>query len=88
MAENRSAHATMFGVDFQVNAAIVLTIENIEELHSLRLEGNAEDIELELNDHRYVSAQAKAVERSSSDFPYVKEYLWRWYNGRREKFLY
>lgn len=72
MAENRSAHATMFGFDFQVNAAIVLTIENIRELHSLRLEGNAEDIELELNNHQYVLAQAKAVERSSSDFRNVR----------------
>lgn len=28
MPRNRSAHATLFGFDFQVNAAIVLMIEN------------------------------------------------------------
>lgn len=75
MTENRSAHATMFGFDFQVNAAIVLTIENMRELHSLRLEGNAEDIEVELNNHQYILAQAKAVERSSSDFRNVRKNL-------------
>lgn len=30
----------MFGFDFQVNAAIVLMLENIEDLKSQRLEGN------------------------------------------------
>jgi len=36
----------MFGFDFQVNAAIVLMLENIEDLRSQRLEGNLEDIEV------------------------------------------
>ena len=47
MAKSRRANAVLFGFDFQVNAAIVLMIENIEDLKSLRLEGNIEDIELE-----------------------------------------
>ena len=34
---DRSAHAVMFGFDFQVNAAIVLMLENISHLHTLRL---------------------------------------------------
>lgn len=75
MPESRSAHATMFGFDFQVNAAIVLMIENIKELNSLRLEGNNEDIELELDNNQYILAQAKAVEKSSSDFRNVRKNL-------------
>ncbi len=75
MAKNRRANAVMFGFDFQVNAAIVLMIENIEDLKSLRLEGNFEDIELELNNNQYILAQAKSVERSSSDFRNVRKNL-------------
>ena len=36
MAKNRRANAVMFGFDFQVNAAIVLMLENMEELILLR----------------------------------------------------
>ena len=68
MAKSRRANAVLLGFDFQVNAAIVLMIENIEDLKSLRLEGNYEDIEIELENNQYILAQAKAVERSSSYF--------------------
>ena len=61
MAKSRRANAVVFGFDFQVNAAIVLMIENIEDLKSLRLEGNYEDIEIELENNQYILAQAKAV---------------------------
>lgn len=72
---NRSANAVMFGFDFQVNAAIVLMLQNIEELESLRLEGNYEDIEIILDDGRCIFAQAKAVVKASSDFTNVREKL-------------
>lgn len=65
----------MFGFDFQVNAAIVLMLENIEELNSLRIEGICEDIEIELNNGTYILAQAKAIERSSHDFNNVRRNL-------------
>ena len=55
------------------NAAIVLMIENIEYLKALQLEGNYEDIELELEDGQYILAQAKAIEKSSSDFGNVRK---------------
>lgn len=74
MTGNRRANAVLFGFDFQVNAAIVLMLENIEELKSLRLEGK-EDIELTLNDGKEILAQAKAVEKSSSDFTHVIDNL-------------
>lgn len=73
--KSRRAHAVLFGFDFQVNAAIVLMLENIRELRSLRMEGNHEDIELTLDNNRKILAQAKAVERSSSDFSHVRENL-------------
>lgn len=75
MAKDRRANAVVFGFDFQVNAAIVLMLENIEDLKSLRLEGNYEDIELELANNQYILAQAKAVERASSDFNNVRANL-------------
>ncbi len=75
MAKNRRANAVMFGFDFQVNAAIVLMLENMNDLKSLRLEGNFEDIELELENQEYILAQAKAVENSSIDFKNVRANL-------------
>ncbi|VDN49236.1 conserved protein of unknown function [Petrocella atlantisensis] len=75
MARSRRADAVVFGFDFQVNAAIVLMIENIEELSSLQLEGNYEDIELGLKDGKYILAQAKSVVRSSEDFRNVRTNL-------------
>lgn len=70
---NRSASPSLFGYDFQVNAAIVLMLENIEQLDTLRVEGAKEDIEIKLNDNTYVLAQAKSVVNSSSDFKEVKQ---------------
>lgn len=46
---NRSATPVLFGFDFQANAAIVLMLENIKYMTSIRLEGY-EDIEINLND--------------------------------------
>jgi hypothetical protein len=66
MSKSRRANAVMFGFDFQINAAIVLMLENIEDLKSLRLEGNYEDIELELENGQYILAQAKAVDSNFS----------------------
>ena len=43
MGKDRRADAVLFGFDFQVNAAIVLMLENIKELQSLRLESENED---------------------------------------------
>lgn len=60
--KNRRANAVLFGFDFQRNAAIVLMLENIKELRSVRLEGNEEDIELTLENGQKILAQAKAVE--------------------------
>lgn len=75
MSKSKRANAVMFGFDFQVNAAIVLMIENIEDLKSLRLEGNYEDISLELENKQYILAQAKSVVESSKDFRNVRKNL-------------
>lgn len=48
MERSRRADAVVFGFDFQVNAAIVLFLENVKDIKSLRLEGDYEDIEIEL----------------------------------------
>ena len=35
MPKNRRANTVMFGFDFQVNAAIVLMLENMEDMYYL-----------------------------------------------------
>lgn len=75
MAKDRRAHAVCFGFDFQVNAAIVLMLENIIELNTLRLESENEDIELELSNGESILAQAKSVEKASTDFRNVRANL-------------
>ena len=69
---DRSATPVMFGFLFQTNAAIVLMLENMKEMKSIRLECN-EDIDIELIDGTYVLAQAKSVVNASTDFTHVKE---------------
>ena len=58
---NRNASASAFGWDFQVNAAILLMLENIREANAIRVEGKDEDIELSLRDHTKIYSQAKAI---------------------------
>lgn len=72
---NTNASPTLFGFDFQVNAAIVLMLDNIKKLEKLRLEGATEDIELTLDGGKKLFAQAKAVVKASSDFSHVRANL-------------
>lgn len=72
MGRSRRADAVVFGFDFQVNAAIILFIENVKNVKTLRLEGNYEDIEIEMDNGEYILAQAKAVQRASDDFANVR----------------
>lgn len=67
---NRSATSTLFGFEFQVNAAIVIMIEHIESLSSIRMEGK-EDIDIQLNNGNNILAQAKAVVQGNRDFKNV-----------------
>lgn len=75
MGKDRRADAVFFGFDFQVNAAIVLMLENIKELQSLRLESENEDIDIELYSGDHILAQAKAIVNSSTDFAHVRTNL-------------
>ena len=72
---DRRANSVVFGFDFQVNAAIVLLLENITEMESVRLEGNYEDIEIGFSNGHHIFAQAKAITKASSDFKNVRAYL-------------
>lgn len=73
LSNDRRANATLFGFDFQVNAAIVLMLDNIKKLQSLRLESNNEDIDIELDNGSHILAQAKAIVNSSTDFRNVRK---------------
>lgn len=72
---NRSAHASSFGLDFQTNAGIFLMLEYIENMKSIKLEGDYEDIDIILSDGTHILAQAKSVENASNDFSNVRAYL-------------
>ena len=64
---NRVASPVLFGFDFQVNAAIILMIDNIKDMAAIRMEGK-EDIEIELKDGSFILAQAKSAVKGSTDF--------------------
>ena len=70
---NRNASPSAFGWDFQVNAAIVLMLDNIEQAKAVRVEGKTEDIEIFMSNGKKLYSQAKSVVKSSSDFSKVKE---------------
>lgn len=75
MARSSRAHYVPFGFDFQINAGIILMIENIDHFSSLRLEGHYEDIEIQLDNGKYILAQAKSVVKACADFSNVREKL-------------
>ena len=70
--KKRNASFSAFGWDFQVNAAIVLMLENIEEVDKVRVEGATEDIELTLTSGKKIYSQAKSVVNASNDFSNVR----------------
>lgn len=72
---NREATSVIFGFDFQANAAIVLALENINNLQSLRLESNYEDIDITLFDGSHILAQAKSITKPLTDFQNVRKNL-------------
>lgn len=57
----RNASASALGWDFQVNAAILLMLENIKEAEKIRIEGADEDIEITLIDGTKIYSQVKCV---------------------------
>jgi len=61
---NHNASPSAFGWDFQINAAILLMLDNIEQNRSIKVEGKHEDIEVELNSGGKIYAQAKSVVKS------------------------
>ena len=72
---DRCANACFFGIDFQINAGIVLMIEHIKNATFIRMESDKEDIEIELNNKHSILAQAKSVVKASTDFKNVLEKL-------------
>lgn len=61
-----NASDSIFGWNFQINAAIVLMLEDIENVQKVRVEGRTEDIEITLTDGEFVFSQAKALSDPSS----------------------
>lgn len=62
---NTNASDKLFGWDFQINAAIVLMLEDIDKISRVRVEGATEDIELTMTNGGYVYSQAKSIVKST-----------------------
>ena len=56
-----NASDSLFGWDFQINSAIILMLEDIENISDVRVEGKTEDIEITLVDGGRIFSQAKAL---------------------------
>lgn len=60
---SRNASYTLFGWDFQVNAAIFIFLKNLKDIDKVRLEGKLQDIEFIKKDKSKIFAQAKSIYR-------------------------
>lgn len=59
--KSSNASAAAFGWDFQSNAAIMLMLKNITSVASVKVEGETEDIEIQLDSGKMVYSQVKSV---------------------------
>lgn len=64
---NTQASATIFGFQFQINAAIYLMLKHFSDFDQIKVEGSQEDIELFLHDNKKIYAQAKSKEFPTKD---------------------
>ncbi len=71
---NNCAAPSLFGWDFQINAAIAILIDNMSDIEEVRLEGSKQDIEITLSNNKKIYAQAKSVEKAG-DYSNVKKHL-------------
>ena len=58
---SRNASYTLFGWDFQVNAAIFIFLKNLKNIDKVRLEGKLQDVEFIKKDNSKIFAQAKSI---------------------------
>ena len=72
--KSTQATSTLFGYDFQSNAAIMLMLRNIERATKVKVEGQTEDIEITFSDGKMLMSQAKSVMRID-DYSHVKSNL-------------
>lgn len=61
------ASATIFGFQFQINAAIYLMLKYFSDFDQMKIEGSQEDIELFLHNNKKIYAQAKSKEFPTKD---------------------
>lgn len=74
-----NAVSSTFGFEFQALVGLVLLLENLENVNRFSIEGPLEDVELELNNGKYIYAQVKSKEKETivrkSNFEKLKEGL-------------
>lgn len=62
MPRSSNATASIFGWEFQSNAAIMLMLKNIENATKVKVEGESEDVEIAFSSGKLLMAQVKSVE--------------------------
>jgi hypothetical protein len=61
MGKSRNASSVIFGVEYQIDAAICLFLRDIEKIDKIKVEGIFEDIEEFLEDNSIIYCQVKSV---------------------------
>ena len=72
--KSSNASASAFGWDFQINAAIMLMLKNIEKASKVKVEGQSQDVEITFADGKILMSQAKSV-MTPDDYSHVKRNL-------------
>lgn len=62
-----SGSDNIFGINFQIDASMVLILKNIKKINNFKVEGDYEDLELELINGHKIFAQMKSVRRSTDN---------------------
>lgn len=63
LEKNYNASSSIFGWQFQINAAILFFINQVKGINSIRVEGENEDIEISLSNGKKIFIQAKSRSR-------------------------
>lgn len=64
---NSNASSSVFGWEFQISAAIFLTLIDIKDIENIRIEGQDEDIELLMSNNKKLYIQAKSHDGFGND---------------------
>lgn len=71
--KNRNATPSAFGWEFQINAAIIIMLNNIHKALGVKVEGKTQDIEIFLNKGEKIFAQAKGCMKAEDNTNAIRD---------------